>query len=248
MAKILGVVSGKGGTGKTVTSLNIALALHEFGEDVIVVDADTTASTMGIHLGLYMFPNNLQDVLNENIDIGRAIYMHQTGLKFIPSSIDLELLDADVSKMRLALNKLDATIIVDSPAGLDKGAISILDACDEVIIVTNPEMPTVANGAKIARMARDMKKNIFGVIITRVKNNGWELTPEDIETMCETSVIGIVPEDMNVKKSIFEKVPVVANIPYSPASIEYKRIAARLLGKTYEPPKHLALKKFLRLI
>ncbi len=241
MAKILGIVSGKGGTGKTVTSLNIALALHEFGEDVIVVDADTTASTMGIHLGLYMFPNNLQDVLNENIDISRAIYMHQTGLKFIPSSIDLELLDADVSKMRLALNKLDATIIVDSPAGLDKGAISIF-------IVTNPEMPTVANGAKISRMARDMKKNIFGVIITRVKNNGWELTPEDIETMCETSVIGIVPEDMNVKKSIFEKVPVVANVPYSPASIEYKKIAARLLGKTYEPPKHLALKKFLRLI
>ena len=248
MAKILGIVSGKGGTGKTVTSLNIALALHEFGEDVIVVDADTTASTMGIHLGLYMFPNHLQDVLNQNIDIERAIYMHQTGLKFIPSSIDLELLDADVSKMRLALNKLDATIIVDSPAGLDKGAISILDACDEVIIVTNPEMPTVANGAKIARMARDMKKNIFGVIITRVKNNGWELTPEDIETMCETPVIGIVPEDMNVKRSIFEKVPIVSNVPYSPASIEYKRIAARLLGKTYEPPRHLALKKFLRLI
>jgi len=248
MAKILGIVSGKGGTGKTVSSLNIALALHEFGEDVIVVDADTTASTMGIHLGLYLFPNNLQDVLNENIEIGRAIYMHQTGLKFIPSSIDLELLDADVSKMRLALNKLDATIIVDSPAGLDKGAVSILDACDEVIIITNPEMPTVANGAKIARMARDMKKNIFGVVITRVKNNGWELTPEDVETMCEAPVIGIVPEDMNVKRSIFEKVPVVSNVPYSPASVEYKKIAARLLGKTYEPPKHLALKKLLRLI
>ena len=248
MPRILGVVSGKGGTGKTVSSLNIALALHEFGNDVVVVDADTTASTMGVHLGLYLFPNNLQDVLNEQIDISRAIYMHQTGLKFIPSSIDLELLDADVSKMRLALNKLDSTVIVDSPAGMDKASQSVLEACDEIIIITNPEMPTVANAAKISRMARDMKKNIFGVIITRVKNNGWELTQEDVETMCEAPVIGIVPEDMNVKKSIFEKVPVVANMPYSKASIEYKKIAARLIGKTYEPPKHLALKKFLGLV
>ncbi len=248
MPRILGVVSGKGGTGKTVSSLNIALALHEFGNDVVVVDADTTASTMGVHLGLYLFPNNLQDVLNEQIDISRAIYMHQTGLKFIPSSIDLELLNADVSNMRLALNKLDSTVIVDSPAGMDKDAQSVLEACDDIIIITNPEMPTVANAAKISRMARDMKKNIFGVIITRVKNNGWELTQEDVETMCEAPVIGIVPEDMNVKKSIFEKVPVVANTPYSKASIEYKKIAARLIGKTYEPPKHLALKKLLGLV
>ncbi len=248
MPKIIGVVSGKGGTGKTVSSLNIALALHEFGEDVVVVDADTTASTMGIHLGLYLFPNNLQDVLNDKIDISRAIYMHQTGLKFIPSSIDLELLGADVSKMRLALNKLEATVIVDSPAGLDKDSLSVLDACDEVIIITNPEMPTAANAAKISRMARDMKKNVFGVILTRVKNNGWELTPQDIEVMCETPVIGVVPEDINVKKSIFAKIPVVSHAPYSPVSIEYKKIAARLIGKTYEPPKHLALKKFLRLV
>lgn len=248
MSKIIGIVSGKGGTGKTVSSLNIALALHEFGNDVVVVDADTTASSMGIHLGLYMFPNNLQDVLNGEIDIKRAIYMHQTGLKFIPSSLDLDLLGADVSKIRHSLKKLDSTLIIDSPPGLDKDSLSILEACDDIIIITNPEIPTAANAAKISRMAVDMKKNVLGVVITRAKNNSLELAPEDIETMCETPVIGIVPEDINVKKSIIEKVPVVAHTPYSPASIEYKKIAARLIGKTYEPPKHLALKRLLGLV
>jgi len=60
LPKTIGIFSGKGGTGKTVSSINIALALHQFGEDVVVVDADTTAANIGLHLGFYTFPNNLQ--------------------------------------------------------------------------------------------------------------------------------------------------------------------------------------------
>ncbi|MFH1127226.1 MAG: cell division ATPase MinD [archaeon] len=248
MPKIIGIVSGKGGTGKTVSSINIALALHQFGEEVVVVDADTTASSLGLHLGFYTFPNKLQDVLNDEIDINRAIYMHHTGLKLIPSSIDLDSLSADVSRLRLVLNKLEGTIILDAPPGLDKDSRTVLDACDEIIIVTNPEIPTVANAVKVARVATDMKKNVLGILITRMKYSAWELRPEEIEMMCEVPVIGIIPEDWNVSKSIFDKVPIVAQSPYSHASIEYKKLAARLIGKTYEPPRYLGLKKFLKMI
>ncbi len=248
LPKIIGIVSGKGGTGKTVSSINIALALHQFGEEVTVVDADTTASNLGMHLGFYTFPNKLQDVLNDEIDISRAIYMHHTGLKLIPSSIDLDSLGADMSKLRLALSKLKGTVIVDCPPGLDKDSLAVLDACDEIIVITNPEIPTVANAVKVARVAADMKKNILGVVITRAKDAAWELRAEDVEMMCEAPVIGMIPEDWNVNKSIFEKVPIVAQNPYSQASIEYKKLAARLIGKTYEPPKHMGLKKLLGLI
>ena len=248
MPKIIGIVSGKGGTGKTVSSINIALALHQFGEEVVVVDADTTASCLGLHLGFYTFPNKLQDVLNDEIDINRAIYMHHTGLKLVPSSIDLDSLNADATNLRLALNKLEGTVIVDAPPGLDKDSRAVLDACDDVIIITNPEIPTVANAVKVARMAADMKKNVLGVVITRMKNAPWELSPEEVEMMCEVPVIGIVPEDWNVNKSIFDKVPGVAQSPYSQSAIEYKKLAARLIGKTYEPPKYMGLKKLLRMI
>ncbi len=248
LPKIIGIVSGKGGTGKTVSSINIALALHQFGEEVVVVDADTTASSLGLHLGFYTFPNKLQDVLNDEIDINRAVYMHHTGLKLVPSSIDLDSLSADVSKLRFALNKLEGIVIVDAPPGLDKDSLAVLNACDEVIVITNPEIPTVANAVKVARMAAEMKKNVLGVVITRMKNAPWELRPEEVEMMCEVPVVGIVPEDWNVNKSIFDKVPVVAHSPYSHAAIEYKKLAARLIGKTYEPPKYIGIKKFLKLI
>ena len=248
MPKIIGIFSGKGGTGKTVSSINIALALHQFGEDVVVVDADTTAANVGLHLGFYTFPNNLQNVLNEDIEIGRATYMHHTGLKIIPSEINMNSLFAELSKLRLALSELQGIVIVDAPPGLDKNSQAVLNACDDVIIVTNPEIPTVANAVKVARMATDLKKNVLGLVVTRVKDAPWELKPGEVEMMCETQIIGTIPEDWNVNRSIFDKVPVVAQNPYSMASIEYKKLAARLIGKTYEPPKYMRIKKFLGLL
>ena len=248
MSKIIGVVSGKGGTGKTISTLNIALALHQFGEDITVVDCDITASNIGLQLGYYSFPHKLQEVLNKEVNVSRATYLHHTGLKLIPSSISVDSINADVSNLKCAINRLDGTIILDSPPGFEKDALAVLDSCDEIIVVTNPEIPTVTNALKVIKMAKNMKKNVLGIVINKSDNSDWELTTDEIEIMCKTHVIGKIPNDKNVKKSVSEKVPIVANNPYSPASIEYKKIAAKLIGKTYEPPKYLAIKKFFRLI
>ncbi|MCK4550747.1 MAG: cell division ATPase MinD [Candidatus Aenigmarchaeota archaeon] len=249
MSKIIGIVSGKGGVGKTVSAVNLGLALHQFGEDTIVVDADTSASNLGMHLGFYSFPNSLQNVLTGDIDADRATYMHHTGLRVIPSAIDLNSLDASVSKLRIALKSLpNKYVIVDAPPGLDEDSRAVLDACDDVIIVTNAEIPAVTNAVKVARVAQDMKKNLLGVVVNRAQGTVWELTPQEVEMMCEAPIIGTIPEDVNIKKSIFEKTPVVAQNPYSASSIEYKRLAARLIGKTYEPPKFMGIKKLLGML
>ena len=83
MQKIIAIVSGKGGVGKTFVSINLASALHQFGEKVTIVDADVSASNLGLHLGYYSFPVKLQDVLAGNMVIGRNCYcctdlLHQT--------------------------------------------------------------------------------------------------------------------------------------------------------------------------
>jgi len=244
LPKIIGVVSGKGGVGKTVSALNLGLALHQFGESVIVVDADVTASNLGLHLGYYSIPNSLQEVLKGNADIEKSRMMHHSGLNVVLSAIDLRSIDASVTRLRSILQKLPYDyVIVDAPPGMDSDSINIIGACDELVIVTNPEVPTVTNAVKVARIAEDMKKTILGVIVNRVGENAYELSPGEIEMMIEAPVIGIIPEDAKIKESIFHKNPVVAHSPYSNASINYKKLAARLLGKTYEPPRFLRLRK-----
>ncbi|NOR84708.1 AAA family ATPase [archaeon] len=248
-AKIIGIVSGKGGVGKTVSAVNLALALHQFGEDVVVVDADTSASNLGMHLGLYSVPNSLKDVLAGEIDMDRATYLHHTGLKVIPSAIDLQSLDAKVSRLRAALkNMSNKYVIVDAPPGLDESSRAVLEACDEVILITNPEIPAVTNAVKVSRVVQELKKNLLGVVVNRAQGNIWELTPQEVEMMCEAPIIGTIPEDINVKKSIYDKVPVVAQSPYCASSIEYKKLAARLIGKTYEVPRFMGLKKLFGML
>ena len=245
MQRIIGVVSGKGGVGKTVTSLNVALALHQLGEKVTVVDADTTVSNIGLHLGFYRFSTELQDVLNGTADIATATYMHHTGLRLIPSSINLESLDADITKLRSVLSQLEGIVIIDSPPGLDRDTRYVMDACDDILLVTNPEIPTVTNALKVARVAYEMKKNVLGLVMNRMTGSKWELKVKEVEIMCECPVIGTIPEDQRVKQSIFEKLPLVAHSPYSKASLEYKRLASRLVGREYSTPRYAAIREML---
>ena len=246
--KIIGVVSGKGGVGKTVSAVNLALALHQFGEDVVVVDADTSASNLGMHLGINSCPNNLYEVLMGHTSVDKSIYLHSTGLKILPSAIDLKSLDANVSKLRSVLKSIpNKYVIVDAPPGLDAVSRTILDACDEILLVTNPEMPIVTNAVKVARVAQELDKTMLGVLVNRTQGVLWELTPKEIELMCELSIVGIIPEDANIKKSIYNKYPVLVQSPYSKSSIAYKELAAKLLGGTYNPPKFVGIKRFLGL-
>ncbi len=247
--RIISVVSGKGGVGKTVTSLNIGLALHNFGEDVVVVDADITASNLGLHIGLYNFPHSLQDVLNKGLDVEKAIYMHHTGLRVVPAAINLDSLKADINKLNIVLREIPADlVIVDAPPGINDEVIKVLEASDEVLVVTNPEIPTVTNAMKLSKVAESLKTHVQGVVVNRYSGAPYELTPEEIEMMVETYLFGIIPEDYIIKESIYNKIPVVAYKPYSDAALAFKQIAAKLIGKTYQPPRFLKLKRLLGLL
>ena len=56
MGKLIVVSSGKGGVGKTTTSVNLSAALAKQGKNVILVDANLTTPNVGLHLGLTKFP------------------------------------------------------------------------------------------------------------------------------------------------------------------------------------------------
>jgi len=242
-AKIIGVVSGKGGAGKTVTAINLSLALHNLGHVVTLLDADVTAPNIGLQLGIYSFPATLQDVMRGSGSIRHAIYAHPLGLKIIPSSISLENIELDTSHLKEALSELDGTVIIDSPPGLGKDAMSVLDACDEIIVVSNPEMQAVANALKVIRVALGMQKPVIGLVVNRCEKERYNLTPSEITSMCDTPILSEIPDDRDVKMSVFQKTPVISYNPYSCAAIEFQKLACAITGVKYEQPKNLALKR-----
>ena len=144
--------------------------------------------------------------------------------------------------------KISENIIVDCSAGLGNEASSAIALADELIIVTNPEMPAITDALKAVKIAEEMKKPVIGVIVTRVKKDKIELPPEVVKEMLEAPILGMIPEDDCVKKSINVKNPLVHIYPKSKAARAYKEVAAKILDVEYnsKKDKEKALAKLLK--
>lgn len=238
MSKIIVITSGKGGVGKTTTAINLAAAINSFGRDVLVIDGNLSTPNVGIHLNAPEVPINLNHVLRGRAEPFEAVYEHESGLKVMPSSISIkEFKKTKTDKLKEFkgdFKKIADYIIMDCAAGLGDEALAAIEAADELLIVTNPEMPAITDALKAVKIAEEMKKPIRGVVVTRVKKDDIELPPEVVKDMLEVPVLGMIPEDDSIKKSINEKNIAVYIYPKSKAARAYKEIAAKILNVPYD--------------
>jgi len=241
MTRLILLTSGKGGVGKTTLASNLSAALSDLGENVIAMDANLTTPNLGLQLGMHLVPRTLHDVLKGNTRLRDAIYPHPYGFKVIPASLGLDdLKGVDVGRLPeisfSLLGKADY-IIMDSAAGLGREALSALSASDEIIIVTNPDLPSVTDALKILKLAQESDIKLIGAVVNRIKGNKHELSKEEIEGLLGISIISEIPEDDNVSKSIAEKKPLIEYSPDSPAAIEIKHLASFLTGRESKKPE-----------
>ncbi len=241
MTRLITVASGKGGVGKTTMVANLGAALAQMGKDVLIVDANLTTPNLGLHLGMPLPSVTLHDVLAGDAFITEAIAMHPSGIRVIPAGISLnDLKRADPRELGdivLDLIGVSDIVLIDAPAGLEEGGVAALEAGDDLLLVTNPELPAITDALKTRKIAEEVGTDCIGVILNRVRNEITETTVNEVEAMVDAPVIGIVPEDLEVRKAIAAKNPVVIANPNAPASIAIKQIAAQLVGEVYIPPK-----------
>lgn len=238
MKKVIVITSGKGGVGKTTTSINLGAAINHFGGNVLIVDGNLSTPNIGIHLNSPEVPINLNHVLLGKADVFEAVYEHESGVKIIPSSLSIKesskIKSEDIKHFKEDFKKVADYVIVDSAAGLGDEALSTIGLADELIIVTNPEVPAITDALKTIKTAEKMKKPISGVIVTRVRKNDFEMHPESVKDMLEAPILGMVPEDISIQKSLSLKDAVVHTCPKSKAARAYKEIAAKILDVDYD--------------
>jgi septum site-determining protein MinD len=237
MGKVYVIISGKGGVGKTTSTINLALCMNELGKEVIIVDTNLTTPNVGLHLGSPIVPITLNHVINNEAKIEEAIYEHESGTKIMPASLSIgELNKIDHSKLHeitKKLRKIADIIVLDSSAGLGEEAQSAIKASDEVVIITNPEISAVTDALKTIKLAESMDKKVVGVILTRHEGKKWEMDIPTIRDMLEAPILGVVPEDDSVKESQRMKNGVIKTHPRSKAAKAYNKITKRILGPEY---------------
>ncbi|MBM3200378.1 septum site-determining protein MinD [Candidatus Woesearchaeota archaeon] len=238
MTKYIGILSGKGGVGKTTSAINLGSALNYFDKDVVVVDGNLTTPNIGLQLGVPIVPINLHHALRGENHISDAVYQHPAGLKIIPAGISLDdLRKTNPDKLPHVLghlnNKTDF-VIIDGAAGLGREALATIASCEAVIIVTNPELPAITDALKAVKLSESFGRRVLGVVLTRTKPNNLDVSIKNIETLIEKPVIGVIPEDKSVREAMVRKDAVVYTHPKAKSSIAYKRLAASLIGRKYE--------------
>jgi septum site-determining protein MinD len=241
MARIIVINSGKGGVGKTTTAINLGASLNKLGKETIIVDANLNTPNIGLQLGAPIVPVTLNHILKGKANVEDAIYEHSSGTKIVPSSLSVkELTKFNTKKIpgiAQELSELCDYLIIDSAAGFGEEVIASLEAADEIIIVTNPEMPAVTDALKSVKVAREMGKEIKGVIVTRHKNANYEMPLSSIKSMLESQIIGVIPEDKAVKEALNLRDAVIHTHPRSKVSRKYHEIARKVNGENVEDEK-----------
>lgn len=238
MKKVFVVTSGKGGVGKTTTAINLGAAMNYFGKNVLIVDANLSTPNIGIHLGSPEVPINLNHVMSDNAGVFEAIYEHDSGMKILPSSLSINDLDkikpSKLKNFKNDFKEVSDIVIIDSAAGLNEEAKSAIEMADELVIVTNADMLAITDALKAIKVAEKMKKDIRGVIVTKVKKDKIEMTPDLVKNMLEVPILGMIPEDDYVRHSLNSKDAVVHVYPKSRSARAYKEIAAKMLEVPYD--------------
>ncbi len=239
MTRVIGIVSGKGGVGKTTVAVNLGAALaSRYRKDVVLVDCNITTSHLGMYMGMYYYPISLNNVLSGDVNIEKAVYDYSVpGLKIIPASLSLDdLSGVNMEELKRSVKDLFGSadiILLDAAPGFGKEAIEVIKASDEIIYVMTPFVPSLMDVVKCHHLAEQLGVKSLGIVMSMVGEGRHELSAYEVEQLTELPVISRVPRDKSVLRSLANKVSVIDLYPKSKAGREFMRLAANIAGHEY---------------
>jgi len=243
MGMTVGVLSLKGGVGKTSVVSSLGDAISGFGRRVLLIDGNISAPNLGMHLNIIDPEVTIHHVLERKANAYKAIYKLDN-LDVIPASLNER--PTNTLKLRNRIRKLKNNydvILLDSPPSLNEEVMGVILASDKLLMVTTPDYPALKTSIKTIQLAKQQGFPIIGLVLNKVQNKNFEMDLEDIENMAQVPVMAMIPHDVNILKALSEFTPSTKYKPKSEASKEYRKLAATLIGEKYTGRKFDLLRR-----
>lgn len=243
LGKTIVITSGKGGVGKSTATANIGAALAMDGKRVAVVDMDIGLRNLDVILGLenrVVF--TLVDAVKGRCKISQAAIKDRKieNLYLIPApqSENKDVLKPEeMVRFCERLRKEYDFILMDCPAGIERGFENAVAGADEAVVVCTPEVSSVRDADRVIGLlyARSITpKLIVNRIVPDMVAKGEMLSHEDVVDVLSIELLGLVPLDEMVIISTNTGVPLVSQ-KGSKGGDAMWRIAMRLNGQADLP-------------
>ncbi len=236
MGKVMGVVSLKGGVGKTSIVAALGDAIADFGKKVLLIDANFSAPNLGLHLNIINPEKTIHHVLARKANLVDAIHELEK-FDLIPASL-FDRIDVNFLKLKDYVHMLKKKydyILIDSSPSLGEETLATILASDQLLVVTTPDYSTLGTTMKAVRLAKQRGTPISGLVLNKVHDKNFELSTKEIEDTSGVPVMAVIPHDLNVMRAQSLFMPSTMFKPRSEGSHEFRKLAATLIGEKYKP-------------
>jgi septum site-determining protein MinD len=237
--KIIVISSGKGGVGKTTATASIGAALAMEGKKVAVVDMDIGLRNLDVVMGLEnRIVFNIVDLARGKCKVRQAAIKDRRieNLFLIPASQNDNkdaLTPKDMIRISKQLRSAFDFILMDCPAGIERGFENAVAAADEALVVCTPEVSSIRDADRVIGLlyAKQIQpKLVINRIVPSMVERGDMLSHQDVIDVLSIDLVGLVEADDQVVISTNSGKPIVMQ-DNSKAGQAFKRVAMRLNGQ-----------------
>ena len=229
MGKVFAIAGGKGGVGKTTTTVNLARAFAAAGYDTVAVDADLGMANVGEALGVE-HGLSVHEVLADEASVVDAVTSTAHGFDVVRGTQSLDAFaDADPANFRAVVGPLRQrydVVLLDTSAGLSHEVTVPLGLADKTVLVTTPDVVAIKDAAKTGQLAKRVDGEVAGVLVTNARDGPYT---REVVTELADELLTVVPADQRLVTD-----DAVAT-PGSPVAQAYNELAAALLGTDHLP-------------
>ncbi|MDF1809890.1 MAG: AAA family ATPase [Phycisphaerales bacterium] len=248
---VIAIASGKGGVGKTTTSVNLSIALAKHNRRAVLLDADLGLANADVLCGL-MPKARLESAVGD----GAAFSLEDLaidapgGFRLIPGSVGIGRVgELDEAERSILLSRLDDlheyndVIMIDTSAGLGPSVTAFIDAADACLMVVTPEPTSIADAYALIKVLvsqsaerPEARLPTLALIVNQAVNEKEaNAVHTRISGVCDRflgyqlPMIGYVRRDKKVVKAIKARTPYMIDAPKSSAARDMAELASSLI-------------------
>jgi flagellar biosynthesis protein FlhG len=243
-ARVVAVVSGKGGVGKTNIAVNVAIALAAAGQRVLLVDADLGLANVDLVLGQRP-RGDLGHVLAGKMALGDIVQEGPAGIRWIPGASHMPALSRIGERRReallahlTALETQHDYVLLDAPAGIGQGVLHLARQADELVLVTTPEPTAMMDAYALLKAAAAPGRDALGRVRLAVNMVSHRRQADEVHRRIartaarflglDVGLLGYVFCDGHVGRAVQKQQPLLLAYPHSQAAWCLKRLGGAL--------------------